>query len=239
MATMTGRPQKQASEALAGAFGFNPEESVTHFLVNIPRGSQQPVDISEHLSWDPERISVSAHYSSDREDGQVRVRLARPKWNQISDIVRAEFNARLKKIGRKPGRWKVGSNLLVRPLGKELTLLAWSVEDADPALVPNAIANWLGLAAEERWWLYTMTAASAGNAITDRSKGWRKAVRFALAESQAQGRVRHEPTIPEFFRLASEPSLFGDLTDQAKGGDEMGSLGQGTLFQDSETREKR
>ena len=40
-----------------------------------------------------------------------------------------------------------------------LTLLAWAIEDADPALIPTAIKNWLGLAPEERWWLFTMTNA--------------------------------------------------------------------------------
>ena len=217
---MTRRSEKQARDALAGAFGFNPEESAAHFLVHIPRGSQQQVDISEHLSWDPERISISAHYGSDREDGQVRVRLPRSKWNEIADAVRAEFNTRLKRIGRKPGRWKVGYNPVVRALGKELTLLAWAIEDADPSLVPNAIANWSGLAPEERWWLYTMTAASAGNAVADRGKGWRKAVRFALAEARAPGRVRDEPVVPEFFRLASEPLLFASTPPQERPTDE-------------------
>ena len=43
--------------------------------------------------------------------------------------------------------------------------------------------NWLGLAPEERWWLYTMTNAATGHAIKDRNRGWRKAVRFALTEN--------------------------------------------------------
>jgi hypothetical protein len=62
-------------------------------------------------------------------------------------------------------------------------LLAWAIEDADPALIPAAVKNWLGLAPEERWWLFTMTNAATGHAIAGRNKGWRKAVRYALTEN--------------------------------------------------------
>ena len=70
-----------------------------------------------------------------------------------------------------------------RILGKELVLLAWSIEDADPTLIPVAVKNWMGLAPEERWWLYTMTNAATGHAVSGRGKGWRKAVRYALTEN--------------------------------------------------------
>ena len=89
----------------------------------------------------------------------------------------------MKKEGKPPGRWKPGANILNRILGKELTLLAWAIEDADPALTSTAVANWQGLTPEERWWLYTMTAAATGSYITGRNRGWRKAVRYALTEN--------------------------------------------------------
>lgn len=209
---MTKESETKQPAVLKGSFGFNPNESAAHFLIHIPRSSQQPVDISEHLSWNPHRLTVAAHFNVEREDGQMRVQLPRAKWNEVADALRASFNARLKKMGRPPGRWKSGFNTVVRSLGKELTLLCWAIEDADPALIPNALANWGGLAPEERWWLYTMTAASAGNAINDRGKGWRKAVRFALAETHSPHRLREEKTVPEYFRLASEPSLFGSAS---------------------------
>jgi hypothetical protein len=79
-------------------------------------------------------------------------------------------------------RFKIGDNPLARLLGKELVLLAWAIEDADPALIPNAIQNWRGLAMEERWWLYTMTAAQTGH-HSKSNVGWRKAVRYALTEN--------------------------------------------------------
>ena len=103
-----------------------------------------------------------------------------------------------------PAKWKIGYNPVSRLLGKELTLLAWAIEDADPTLIPTAIANWQGLSPEERWWLYTMTAAATGNAVTGRNRGWRKAVRFALTENPVSAYASDKPQVPEFFRLVSE-----------------------------------
>jgi len=75
---MTKRVSKPAEDILSGAFGFDPEESASHFLVYIPAGSQQPVEISEHLSWDPSRVATSAHFGTERVDGQIRSRVPRP-----------------------------------------------------------------------------------------------------------------------------------------------------------------
>ena len=193
-----------SSDILVGAFGFEPTESASHFLVLIPAGSTLPVEISEHLSWDPERVDSSVHYGTNREDGQLRCRLARSKWNDIAEDVRSAFNVRLKKAGRRPGKWKTGYNAVGRLLGKELTLLVWAIEDSDPTLVAAAVANWQGLSQEERWWLYTMTAAATGHYSIGRNRGWRKAVRFALTENPLTHRVADQPVVPEFFRLVSE-----------------------------------
>ncbi len=200
---MTSRTNP-APDVLAGAFGFEPKESAAHFLVHIPAGSTLPVEISDHLSWDDERVQQSIHYRTDREDGQVRSRLPRSKWNDIAEAVRAEFNARLKKAGKRPGKWKTGCTPVARMLGKELTLLAWAIEDADPSLTVVAIANWQGLSPEERWWLYTMTAAATGHHSDGRNRGWRKAVRFALTENPVTHRTTDQPVVPEFFRLVAE-----------------------------------
>ncbi len=186
------------------SFGFEPEESRHHFLVLLPKNSHDPVEVSEHFTWDDERGSSPVTLSSNEEEGQLRVRLARPKWDAIADALRVEFNTRLRKQGKPPGQWKVGPNLVSRLLGKELVLLAWALEDADPSLAPVAISNWLGLACEERWWLYTMTAAATGHALDGQGKGWRKAVRFALTENPVRGQLQDQPVVPEYFRLVSE-----------------------------------
>jgi len=134
---MTSPGGSQTRDLLASAFGFDPDGSAAHFLVNIPAGSTVPVDISEHLTWDPERVADSVHLGLERQDGQVRCRLPRGKWNEIAEGLRAEFNARLKKQGRRPGKWRAGYNAICRPLGKELALLAWAIEDADPRSSPR------------------------------------------------------------------------------------------------------
>ena len=106
----------------------------------------------------------------------------------IADEVRAEFNMRLRRSGLKAGQWKIpGDTHLARTYGKELVLLAWAIEDAEPHLIPIAIANWKGLQPEERWWLYTMTSAATGHALNGRGKGWRKAIRYALTENPTPG----------------------------------------------------
>lgn len=170
-------------------FGFCPQESTHHFRVVVPAGSQQDVMISEHFTCDEESGTKPATFSSSH-DGQLKVVLPRVKWNAIADQVRVEFNKRLTSHGIKAGRWKTGTVPVSRLLGKELVLLAWAIEDADPATVPTAIRNWLGLAQEERWWLYTMTNAATGHAASGRNKGWRKAVRFALTENPIADAMR-------------------------------------------------
>jgi len=234
---MAAKSSLISRDVLTGPFGFDPVESASHFLVLIPAGSTLPVEISEHLSWDPERIDSSVHYGTNREDGQLRCRLARSKWNDIAEPVRSEFNIRLKKLGRRPGKWKSGYNAVTRLLGKELTLLAWAIEDADPALVPAAVANWQGLTQEERWWLYTMTAAATGNYSIGRNRGWRKAVRFALTENPLTHRVADQPVVPEFFRLvtesvaAEESDLGSSLRPQHEVTEEQDTQGRSSSFQ--------
>ena len=203
------------SMILSRSFGFDPGESQHHFLVNIPRGSTQEISISEHFTWS-ETSGSSAPTLGIKDEGQVRVILARPKWDVLSDEVRAELNQRLKRMGRKAGSWHVGHNLVRRELGKELVLLAWAVEDADPGIIRKAIANWKGLFPEERWWLYTQTAAATGHGVQDRGKGWRKAVRFALTENPVTTRAQDEPSVPEFFQRARQHALFDEAPPRAR-----------------------
>lgn len=204
-----------ADTFLSRSFGFDPEESRHHFLVDIPRGSTQEIKISEHFTWN-ETTGSSPQSLGNRAEGQIRCILARSKWDAVADEVRAEFNQRLRKMGRKAGLWQVGHNLVRRELGKELVLLVWAIEEADPGLTPRAIANWKGLFPEERWWLYTQTAAATGHGVQDRSKGWRKAVRFALTENPVTEKPSDEPLVPEFFRIANQRALFEETRASKK-----------------------
>lgn len=207
----TAKKTSSVVAELARSFGFDPVESQHHFLVTIPRGSTQEIQISEHFTWN-EATGSSPVTVGTRVDGQVRVILPRPKWDAIADDVRAELNQRLKRMAKKAGSWRAGPNLVRRELGKELVLLAWAIEDCDPSLIPNGLANWKGLFPEERWWLYTQTAAATGHGGTDRGKGWRKAVRYALTENPVTSRAPDQPIVPEFFRLAAQDGLFEQKT---------------------------
>jgi hypothetical protein len=181
-------------------FGFRPVESAHHFLVTIPASNREDVLISEHLTWDENQTGATPTFAFGEAEGKLRVVLARAKWNALADEARVEFNKRLKQDGLKSGNWKTGTNPVSRLLGKELVLLTWAIEEADPALIPTAVKNWLGLVPEERWWLYTMTSAATGHAIQGRNKGWRKAVRYALTENPVTG-APHEPA--PLFELRS------------------------------------
>lgn len=176
------RPVPVRSSTVEG-FGYDPAESEHHFRVAIPTRKDERVFISEHFTADDTEARVALNIALGAEDNKLRVILPKAKWDDIAEAIQVEFAHRLRMQSLRPGRWKTGSNPVSRLLGKELILLAWAIEDADPALIPVAVKNWLGLAPEERWWLYTMTNAATGHAVAGRNKGWRKAVRFALTEN--------------------------------------------------------
>lgn len=163
-------------------FGFRPSVAVHHFVVTIGTKDESVV-ISEHYDWEEHEEKRKLSLAIGNPDNQVRVLLARMKWDAIAAAAATEFNARLRKSKQKNGKWAVGQTPLISTFGKELTLLAWAIEDADPSLIPNAIRNWRGLAPEERWWLYTMTNAATGHAVEGRGRGWRAAVRYALTDN--------------------------------------------------------
>lgn len=185
-----------------GTVGFGCPDTVDphHMVVTVPRGRDEPVRIVEHFGL------RAGHAGTP--DLIERVELERAKWTAIADPVRRVFNERLKEKGIAPGRWSVGENKLERLLGKELCVLAWAVEDAALELVPAAVTNWSGLKPEERWWLFTMTAAASGG-IDDGEIGWRKALRFALTENPvealAPGQRRSRKMRQESFSLFADP----------------------------------
>lgn len=192
----------------ADGFGFVPSESSHHFLVTVPASRKDFVYISEHFTWDENEERRKLSLALGTEDDKLRVILPRNKWDAIAEAVQDEFNRRLKKNGLKASRWRVGETPVSRLLGKELVLLAWAIEDADPALIPIAIRNWLGLTPEERWWLFTMTNAATGHAITGRNRGWRKAVRYALTENPVSDSYAPQPRLG-LFELREEEVPWG------------------------------
>lgn len=146
------------------------------FLVQIPRSATGVIHVHEVFGGPPK--------PEDREwrpETVLRAELSRARWDAISAELRLELNRRLKALGRKGGRWSVGDNPVQRLLGKELLVLAWAIEleDVSDEELHVALRNWLGLKPEERWWLYTMTAAATGQAHQT-GQGWRGALRQAL-----------------------------------------------------------
>ena len=213
-------------------FGFVPTESEHHFLVTISANKKNAlrqsdtlslskcsgdnVLISEHFTWDNSNARQELSFALGQEDNKMRVILPRQKWEAIADPVKAEFNSRLRQLGLKSGLWVVkagkgGQTPISRLFGKELVLLAWAIEEADPALIPIALKNWLGLAPEERWWLFTMTNAATGHALSGRGKGWRKAVRYALTENPVSDYRPVSIDLP-LFKLGEEEAVWARTT---------------------------
>jgi hypothetical protein len=159
-------------------FGFDPDESAHHFLVHIPVGKQNHVTIEEHFEWNAEEALTPP------KPPIVKVELDHYRWERISDAAKDQFNKRIRTSAHRSVAWKNGKgNILAPYYGKELTLLAWAVEDIDESLIPNAISNWTGLEPEERWWLYTTVNATFTRTDVGRDRGWRKAIKIAFSEN--------------------------------------------------------
>ena len=216
MTAARSRPRLTASDPTSSAgerdvhdtYGFGVPKTVDphHYVVHIPRGSKRPVLIHEELGTESDSLE---HSVIDR------VQLERHRWTAIADAVKRVFNARLIERKLATGRWKVGDNALDRLFGKELCVLAWAIEDVEPDHIPVALRNWLGLRPEERWWLFSMTAAVTGG-VNDRGRGWRMALRYALADTP-QG----EPARPRLIARARNgtkasviPGLFDSDEDR-------------------------
>ena len=163
-------------------FGFIPEETKHHFLVRIPRNKTGKVVIYERFHWDGDKVE-----SSDIDEKNIKVILSLDKWGKVKQTVEKEFNRRLGINNTVMGKFKLGDNPIERLYGKELVLLLWGIEDSDPALIPVALKNWLGLSAEERWWLFTMANASTGHYT--KKRGWRIAIRYALTDNPVNEKV--------------------------------------------------
>jgi hypothetical protein len=160
-------------------FGFDTAESPYHFACVVSRAGEGDIRIEERFGFGSEALEPA-------REPVTKVRLDAYRWSRIAEATRAEFNRRLQEYGQPAVPWRTRETLLAPHLGKELTLLAWAVEDADPTVIPNMIANWRGLAPEERWWLYTTVNATSGHPEHGRDRGWRKAIKIALAENPSE-----------------------------------------------------
>jgi len=170
-------------------FGFEPAGGAYHFVMTIPE-DETTVTVAEHFVYGEtvEDAASRARFSDVPLDyivrpPRVKVALRFSHWMAVAEEVRAIFNRRLLGKELKKSAWIGGENLLAAHLGKELVLLLWAIEDANPADIPNALENWRGLEPEERWWLYTTINAATGDANEGRGRGWRRAIQIAFTEN--------------------------------------------------------
>ncbi len=174
--TDTPRPPAKRGRRKTHGFGFDPDRSPYHFAV-VPDGKN--VTIVERFAW-------GDGPAADAPAETPKATLSDYLWGRVAEAVAAEFNGRLRAADLPAGAWAKRETVLAPHLGKELTLLAWAVEDADPTVIPAMIANWSGLAPEERWWFYTTINATSSHAGFGKDKGWRKAIKIAFAENPVQ-----------------------------------------------------
>lgn len=173
-------------------FGLSLEQDQQehHFLVVVPKERTLPVSISQHMNWwESEVLRVvspgNLAYSLElRRADSVRALLSHDQWLAIANDVQETFNACLKHAKKRTARFKREGTLLSWQFGRELAILAWGIQQADPSLIPIALRNWRGLLPVERRWLYSRVAAHP-QALTWRGEGraWRKALQFLLTEN--------------------------------------------------------
>jgi hypothetical protein len=109
------------------------------FRVEIPASRHEPVVIVEDYGYRGQEGGIPRQ--------EERVILRRSIWSAIADTARREFNDRLKAAKILTGRWHTGVNLVDRLLGKELCVLAWAAETADPEQLPIICSKWAALQA--------------------------------------------------------------------------------------------
>ena len=161
-------------------FGFDPREGGHHFQLLLDKSGA--ATLIEQFAWNGE-----AQRTTPALNPQVKAQLDPQRWARVAPFVAEQFNARLRRARIRAARWK-RETLLAPHFGKELALLMWATEDMDLALIPNILTNWAGFAPEERWWLYTTINATIGHAEHGQDRGWRKAIKIALAENPTNGR---------------------------------------------------
>ncbi len=189
-------------------FGAPTEFGMHHFFVEIPASPQEAVYIYEDFGFDGDE--------SKREAIECRLILARELWTKIRDTARRDFNDRLKAKKLSTGTWTVGKVKLDRFLGRELCVLAWAAEHAAPEECIIINEKWLALRPEERWWLYSKTAAEAGKDNQTMS-GWRKALYCALSDGS---NIRVAPKkAPKTKKKTTIPTTSQNLLNYVEKGD--------------------
>ena len=165
-------------------FGAPEEFGAYIFRVTIPVSAAGNILVVEHYGFQSGERGIPLE--------ETCVLLTRVVWSAIADTARKNFNDRLKAKHLSTGRWKAGDNKVDRLLGKELCVLAWAAEHGNKEDWPIICSKWAALRPEERWWLFAMTVAEAGQP-EDRDRGWRKALYYALSDGNPDSPSRRRP----------------------------------------------
>ncbi len=174
---VTTRPVELIEGFGAAAFGAH------IFRVEIPMAAKDDVTIIEDYGLKGGENGVPPR--------ETRVILPRRFWSAIAETARKDFAARLKAKRLTSPRWTAGDNKVDRMLGKELCVLVWAAEHATSVEECKVMAaRWAAFKPEERWWLFSQTAAEAGLA-EDKDAGWRLALYYALSSGKAEVRKKH------------------------------------------------
>jgi hypothetical protein len=187
LTTVSGSPSRGTAGRRAIGLGFLPDEARHGFLISVPKGASVDdlVCISEHRGAELNSVDEREDAPLVPTDSSLRVVIDRARWLALAPAFWEEANRRLRANGLPVAKFVKAPSKPVpmhASLGKELCVLCWAVEDAPPSDIPNALRNWEALAPEERWWLFTMTVATTGQAM-QKGLGWRKALRAALADN--------------------------------------------------------
>lgn len=151
-------------------FGVPTTSNPHHFQVNVPSTRKDSVEIWEHLGMNA---------LAEEHSNILRCSLKLPYWKKVKHDVQVSFNQRLREHKLKVSSWNTGSNLVDRLLGKELCVLAWTIENINIENIPLALNSWIGLLPEERWWLFGKAVGGSEEDFKN-GYGWRAALKIAL-----------------------------------------------------------
>ena len=153
-----------AEKLITHGFGV-PNDPLPHqFLVRIPAGRTDPVEVWEDFG----AAGV----------GTTAQRLCRATVPRDT--------CRLKEKDLKASRFNAGDNRVERILGRELCVLTWAIEDATPDEAAIAFTRWSSHRPEELWWLFQQIDKDGGEWDSPKT-GWRIAIRHALIRDGEEG----------------------------------------------------
>jgi hypothetical protein len=137
------------------------------FVALFARGTG-PVELVEELGFAPGTV--------------LRAVIQRAVWEAILPAVRADFAPRLKGLKVSPIAWSGDSVCLARGLGRELCLLAWAAEHAQPGELGAICERWRAMPVAARAEMYLRMNQHDCGTANDGQRGWRRALYEVLRD---------------------------------------------------------